>query len=1739
MPEQVAQGYIDIDVRDEGALNRLRGLDRELDRHFAKWDREDAEAELDLNIRPLENKLKQARRKLRALQGKRANVTADLAKKKLDKEIDLVQKSIKRLDGQKATLEIETHGAREAIALQERVAKRQAELDRHLKRMAQERLREAQRVARIDAQAEKDRLARIKREASVSLSLRRQQERELASAERAAHRENALRDATIAKIRQESDEIPTLQKKYVQLANVLDGIDARRRKAARVGDERAVLLIDIEEREAITRMESLREELERRGGPIELEVQVHRGQRSGQLLHDIVTNRDRASAVALGVALGGAIDAGIRSRLRPGVIWGNLMTGAGRFGSRTASILQNLTNMTIRLGPFTATIRQAILGMTVLGPTIIDVAGSLGSLIGVLGSATAGLGALSVGFLGGAIPAAIGFLGVLKPVTEQFKEAMSASESYNDAVLKYGKGSEQAATAQKKLNQVLKGVDAETRKSFKSAGNLSDKWREATAPARASAFKVIGQGLRFASNNMDMFAARTNRGFEIAQKGVSRWIKGLDSFEGRNILGNMMDNFNEALGPALDGLGSIATYLGRVGSVASNFLPGFARQFRDWADGVADGAANTAQLQQRVRGWIDSLRSVGRFLLAGGRLMRTFFGGGVQSGQRFLDTMTNAMNRWNAFLQTAEGRRDLATFFDRAVTGAQALWALLAPIGSAFVRWATALSPIVAGFMQVTGLVANFVGKIMALTVLRGPLTALGATLGAIWAVGKIGAATSAVINFTRALFGLQAASAGVAALGTATAATTARVAAGATAATAATHAYSRFAVGATATQTALAGATGAAAGNARQVGVLRSIAEKAIPAIAGLGTLAGGIATAGLVALGGAAAYGAYKFLSMQSPTEQLRDDFEELEKSSQKGAVGFRAVMMDAGTMGSQVHRARINVKQLRETLNSTTKGTREHRLALLDYYDGLRLLRDAEQQWNAVKERGTKAAKQQSLAEVQRASILQDIRRIQKERLDDETSLYEKEQLGEELADLQAELDKVDAAAERASNRQRALAGNLARAYRGLDPLIGRTEQQLGKLAKAGGEPLSKALAVKFETPQDVGRVAANATRALRSGVPQRLVTRIVADSKDAEDAMRRLNRVRITPKRVRVISEGGEEAVAMVERLSGIKLTPKQQKIVEEGGARALRVLERLIGTKLTPKQQRIAETGGRSVQRVLDRIKRTALGTATKFIREQGGSTVQNMLASLMGDENLGTATKTIRTVFETVQRRVGRADGGFATYSYAAGGTGATPDRARIDRAAAEAASRAVRNIRGGGRVSRPTLLAGEENRPEIVVSTNPRYRRRNQQYATMAARAVGLDVVAAAGGFPGGEPPPGPNLHTPNYSEMYGRPRFKSGRLTKRKRRRYARKLRGAKKYKAPFPVRGNPWAAALVRLDNRQNDLEREAQLRSDAVREPEDFIIETKRPDGEIDYSFDQANWDIYVSDIAQVTKVYEALKATVKEIAETIPRARARNDTQIRQHNKNIRVLRESIKQEERRARTKGDSDSAQKTRDNAQKRLTKLRDALGDEQQGRREKIQFGRTLSPMLTEAEFDWRGYEQELIDLATEVGRQRTSTEESIAEGNERTAAGGGGAEASREVQIATTAAEHMNVLRQFGGNANPNVRGFTGPPSPGGGGMQINPADYNVSGAAIAAATGGVSGAAVRSISGGAVSAGGDRAASMGAFAPGAPASGAAQVSGGTTRIVNVTNNYQTQPADPHTWSKSVEYELGAAV
>jgi hypothetical protein len=1461
----IARGEIEVDVNDAAAIAALRKLDREFERTMDDIDRRKATAEVDANLGPLRDSLANAKRLLRVLEAEEANpeINVDEASAaRFKKDIAEARALVKSMDGALAEAELKfkydehemkaAQAQLDAIAKKEKALKKIQEdahevrmkaLDREARRRRGLREQEAReyRQAENEAHAIQNRMLREERaeERAHRLSMQR--------AEREAHQRN-----------RELDEVPKLEAAYARLTEKLHDLAEAKYRSRR--DERAVALIEVDERHVLSQVEALRKEIRDRVGrdPVEIPARIEIGRRAGERVRTALLLHGGSWAGAftdIGVDAGRHFSTGMRRGFRRSIfkdlsvgLGRNVLGAAGHGLSRFASTLANLSEMTVRIGPFTATIKQLGLALSILGPTILDLVGAFGALIGVMGSATVGLAALSVGFIGGLIPAAAGVFMVLKPLTEQFGKAMKASDAYQQAVSKHGKGSDQAAKKLKELHSVLGHVDDKTVENFKNAGKLAGAWEKATAPSRAVAFEVIGDAIGLASNNLDFFAGHTNKTFEVAGKSIRRWFRGLDSGEGRAVVGRMFNNFNRALGPLLDGLGNIGVYLGRLGAEASRYIPGIARTFERWSKGVADGASNTEQLRGKVERAVTSLKKFGNFLLSAGRLLRTVFGGGVESGQNLLDDMSSAMDRWNRTLQTTEGQEKLGTFFERASEGAKALFGLLGPLISGFVQWATALSPIVTGFLRGAGAIADFVTALLSVTALRGPLTALAFTLGALWGVSKIRAATTAVIGFTRALGGLRTAQVAVAATSGAAAAGGGAAALAGGAGAAGAWRGSRF----------IDDAGKAAAKNAGKMAAFRSAAAGASAALLGIS-----LPAAAVVAGVGLVGYAFYKSATRVDDYEQAVNRANDSAKAFAAANAALPSVQRDLA--GAYLERSRTldDVASLERRVGTLSKHNKTNTDAyresvrqlkeahLSDYYTQQRLL-DIQEKERATRERSAVAAvNEQQAAHDALAETRERWEAVVKSVGSEAAARKQFPEAYAAMADAATRLEKANYRVRRSHELVALGLLNQKRAMAGLAPIAQRYAGYFARLQKSLGTKGTQQIALKFIGQEDAGRVAKRASQLLDRGISKERVLKIIADSDDAEEALRRLNRIKIRDKKLRADADT-RLALAKLLALGGIKIKPKTFDVI----ASTLDALKRL------------------GVVRIFK------IATKTFSVIAQAAPALGPLSKVKTLIDTIRDKTVTIRTNHvSNYTKGKGRGDA-----------TGAAVPTYRHDWGAWEDEISAAAVPTSGGRYARPTFLVGEERRPEVVISSRPDVRSQNIDYWMRAARMLGIPGFAD-GGFPyqydagadigglGAAPSP---ITKPTI-----------GKRVKPKKR---RAIKTAWKDTKIVAIKSGDTAANFIkRLQIRQEDTKREISIAEGQIQEPE-FLVQMEEitkagdPRGEVGERVPvegpdgkaKPDWSVinpFRAQLERVRDLFAHLRELLKAEVENIPTAMA--------------------------------------------------------------------------------------------------------------------------------------------------------------------------------------------------------------------------------------------------------------------
>ncbi len=1212
--EQIASGRINLDLNDKEVLAGLREVEAQFDRTMRDIDRQHASADIDANIAPLEDAVARAKRKVRELEGQKASITIKAEKKRLDAAIKEARAEVKRLDGEKATIEIEYKS--DTAALKATQARLKAIDDAAKAREVVERKIESAR-----AQRARQELQRVNQLARTNKSLADQRAREMSQAEREARKVNDQLD-------REAASVPKLKRQYAELAVQIDRLNTTRGKVKR--NEKATLVVDLKVAEAVAEMEALKATLIRIGkSPPDVEIKIKPGRRSGEAIRQAIHDgfRDGGVRKAIhdagmlsGIVFTDALGEGIRRNLRPRTLLRSVGSGLAGVGSKLLGGLGKLSDATVRIGPFTATIKQAVLAVSLLAPVILDVVGALGSLVAVAGSGV--VGALGAGTAAaGAFGLVLGSTALLLPsLMRDFKSLTTIQGAYHTAVLKYGKGSDQAKEKLKQFNKALEGATPTAKAAFMSFDKLQDSWRGLSKASRPAFLDAFGEAITTARASIKKFGPEVTQSFALVAGGVQSAFKALRSFEAQKIFQNLFDDGQAALPSFGRGLANLAHAAGLVAVAFGRILPSLGGGFEGWTKGVLKATQDTAKMNSLVQNSIESLRDIGHLAAASGKFLAAFFGGGVDAGQKFTVTMTNALNRWTAFLHTTRGQNNLHSFFSEAVDGAKSLWQTLGPLVSSFVSWAASIAPFARMFLQGTAAVSQMVSAFLRLTGLQSPISALVTTLGVLWGIGKISAATAAVTNFTRALIGMSvaeraASAAGAGGIGIPVVAGGAR--GGAFAAAAAKRAEMS--------------AAGAAEATTRWGRALNVVKMAAVPAAAGAAAFAASTAGIALAAVGGVTALGLY--VTRTSDFQKSTAKAAAAGKQWRAGLAAQPQLHLDVATAELAEKQATLGVEQALKAVNKLRKdgriNTAQGKQAILDYNsallsqkDSVNRVSDAQKAEAANLRATTKAAKER--VDQAKKAVAQE--KDKKPGLLDSAvglipnigpaanlarSVYEK--FAKRKLDLDNQLtvaqDRYKIAQDRAflgtMNQQRAIAG--------MAPIAQRTATALANVNRLGGKTLATKISVKDADPGQVSKLASSANRALQSGVKPARIKIIVDGAKTAADAVRGINKITLTAKRLKIIESGGSEAVRMAARLAGIKLTPVEAKIISKGGPEALREFARVAGVKLPIAWARIKEQGSSQVISKWNAVKRINFQIKTQTIREAGSAAVLGAL----------------------------------------------------------------------------------------------------------------------------------------------------------------------------------------------------------------------------------------------------------------------------------------------------------------------------------------------------------------------------------------------------------------------------------------------------------------------------------------------------------------------------------------------
>lgn len=354
--------------------------------------------------------------------------------------------------------------------------------------------------------------------------------------------------------------------------------------------------------------------------------------------------------------------------------------------STLGDAMPNLTGRTRIFGFAVGTVVTVLLAVI---PLAIGLGGALVALAGSLGAAAVGAGLLALS-LGTALAAGLGAVGlVLFDVMKNFGTINTRFQTWRVAVKAFGRDSDQAATAFKRLQAVIAlSGGPEIFKAVRAWTELRDEFGKQMAPVigiLASGMTMLFNAIRVL---MPSIVAFTKIVATSLIQVLGRLLGVLTGGEFKGALSMIAGLFARIAGPI--GRGLINIFLGllrlvigtgpQLGAIADGFERITAR-FAEWAK-----TANLSPFFTQLRSWVGLLRAVGGLLF-------TILSGGAEQGRSLVDSLTAVVNRWNDFLQTAQGQTSLHDFFRDSIAMTRAFMIIVGGLINFFFRAGRAAIP--------------------------------------------------------------------------------------------------------------------------------------------------------------------------------------------------------------------------------------------------------------------------------------------------------------------------------------------------------------------------------------------------------------------------------------------------------------------------------------------------------------------------------------------------------------------------------------------------------------------------------------------------------------------------------------------------------------------------------------------------------------------------------------------------------------------------------------------------------------------------------------------------------------------------------------------------------------------------------------------------------------------------------------------------------------------------------------
>jgi hypothetical protein len=307
-----------------------------------------------------------------------------------------------------------------------------------------------------------------------------------------------------------------------------------------------------------------------------------------------------------------------------------------------------------------------------LTPALIALGGAATAVAGSLTAAAGGAAALGTGLGASLAPVLV----VAKQVTSRFEEVKKAYDAVQTAQR------EGTKEARKNARQLLGDLSNSERAFVDTMGRLQGLQEKVLGGASDRIFTALSGAIARLVPVIETLEKPFDRLGDAIARVIRKASQSLAGSEWSRALRAFIDSASNLVGPISRIFGSIGSIMR---DVALATLPILRDGFRDVAQwfGRLDEAATRGTIRNVVQDLVRHTESWWNLTKEVGELIFQIFNGGARDGKSLVDTLTGIVDRWNEFLGTREGQRQMREFFRDAVRVTRDLFKILGAVTGA------------------------------------------------------------------------------------------------------------------------------------------------------------------------------------------------------------------------------------------------------------------------------------------------------------------------------------------------------------------------------------------------------------------------------------------------------------------------------------------------------------------------------------------------------------------------------------------------------------------------------------------------------------------------------------------------------------------------------------------------------------------------------------------------------------------------------------------------------------------------------------------------------------------------------------------------------------------------------------------------------------------------------------------------------------------------------------------------